>query len=103
MAPVTRAKPPRSPLMMIYGDEFPDFLMAFGPAGEIAYLPDVARIEAARTRAYHAADAKPLEASTFAKIAPGDLAELRLKLQPSLEIVTSPFPIVTIWGVNTVK
>ena len=40
-----------------YGDEFPAFVAAFEPAREFAYLADVARLEAARTRAFHAADA----------------------------------------------
>src|SRR4029077_17776024 len=53
-------QPPRSPLMMFYGDAFPDFLADFEPAREVPYLADVARLEAARTRAYHATDAKPL-------------------------------------------
>src|ERR1700737_734497 len=53
-------QPPRSPLMMFYGDAFPAFLAGFEPAREVPYLADVARLEAARTRACHAADAKPL-------------------------------------------
>jgi hypothetical protein len=86
--------------MMTYGDEFPDFLATFGPAAEIAYLADVARVEAARTRAYHAADATPLEASDLASVGAANLAELRFELHPSLEIVASAFPVVTIWAVN---
>jgi hypothetical protein len=92
--------PPKSPLMMFYGDDFPDFLASFPPAATIPYLADVARLEAARTRAYHAADATPL--------APDDLAialqrtgeDLGLFLHPSMEIVGSLFPIVTIWAMN---
>jgi hypothetical protein len=95
-----RANPPRSPVMMIYGDEFPDFLEAFEPAAEIPYLADVARIEAARTRAYHAADAMPLKASDLAGVEAANLAELRFELHPSLEIVASAFPVATIWAVN---
>ena len=57
-----REQPPRSPLLAIYGDEFADFIAAFEPARELPYLADVARLEAARTRAYHAADATPLDA-----------------------------------------
>jgi hypothetical protein len=95
-----RANPPRSPLMMTYGDEFPDFLEAFEPAAEIAYLADVARVEAARTRAYHAADALPLKASDLADVEAGDLAVLRFELHPSLEIVASAFPVVAIWAMN---
>ena len=95
-----RANPPRSPLMMTYGDGFPGFLASFEPAAEIAYLADVARVEAARTRAYHAADAPPLTASDLAGIEARDLAALRFELHPSLEIIVSAFPVVTIWAMN---
>jgi hypothetical protein len=95
-----RAHPPRSPLMMTYGDEFPEFLENFEPAAKIAYLADVARVEAARTRAYHAADATPLKASDLAGVEAVALAALRFELHPSLEIIASAFPVVTIWAIN---
>jgi hypothetical protein len=94
------AHPPRSPLMMTYGDEFPAFLAGFEPAAQTPYLADVARLEAARTRAYHAADAQPLEPSALAAVAPEALGALRFRLHPSVEIVASTFPVVTIWAMN---
>ncbi|PNG26911.1 HvfC/BufC N-terminal domain-containing protein [Methylocella silvestris] len=93
-----KAQPPRSPLMMRYGDELPGFIARFEPAAEIVYLADIARLEAARTRAYHAADAEPLELSSLAALDPENFARLRLAPHPSLEIVESAFPIVTIWA-----
>jgi preprotein translocase subunit SecD len=56
---------PRSPVLMFYGDAYPDFIAGFEPARELPYLPDVARLEAARTHAYHAADAVPFGAERF--------------------------------------
>ena len=94
------AHPPRSPLLAHYGDAFPQFIDAFAPAGEVAYLGDVARIEAARTRAYHAADATPVGADDFAAVAADTLGNMRLQLHPSVEIIRSPHPIVTIWAMN---
>ena len=61
-------RPPRSPVLASYGDEFATFIAAFEPARELAYLADVARLEAARTRAYHAADATPVDAGRFAAL-----------------------------------
>jgi Putative DNA-binding domain len=95
------AHPPRSPVMMFYGEGFPEFLASFEPAGEIPYLADIALLEAARTRTYHAADAEPLTAAVLAATAPDSLARTRFTLHPSLEIVASPYPIVTIWAMNS--
>jgi Putative DNA-binding domain len=95
-------RPPRSPLMMFYGDAFPAFLADFEPAREVPYLADVARLEAARTRAYHAADAKPLTpAALSGGGTPDALAGMRFILHPSVEIVASDYPIVTIWAMNS--
>src|SRR5215203_4863395 len=52
--------PPRSPVLLDYGATFPQFLRGIGQSTAANYLADVAEIESARTRAYHAADAAPL-------------------------------------------
>jgi len=71
--------PPRSPLLLSYGDGFADFVEAFEPAREIAYLADVIRLEAARGIAYHAADAAPLAADRLA-LARGQLERTAARL-----------------------
>ena len=96
-----RRQPPRSPLLTGYGIEFPDFITTFEPARELPYLADVARLEAARTRAYHAEDATPLGADQFARLNAEALGDIRIELHPSTAIVCSPFPIVTIWAMNS--
>jgi hypothetical protein len=93
-------EPPRSPLMLLYGDGFPAFLADFEPAREVPYLADVAGLEAARTRAYHAADAKPLTPAALSGVAL-DLAGSCFTLHASVEIVASDYPIVTIWAMNS--
>ena len=93
--------PPRTPVLTTYGDEFADFIDAFEPARELAYLADVARLEAARTHAYHAADAEPVDQAQFAALDPNTLSDVRVDLHPSAEIVWSPHPIVTIWAMNS--
>jgi hypothetical protein len=96
-----KAEPPRSPLLADYGDGFPAFIAGFEPARELPYLADVARLEAARTRAYHAADALPLGADQFAKLESLGIGDIRVATHPSVEIVRSPYPIVTIWAMNS--
>lgn len=94
------ATPPRTPVLTTYGDEFADFIAAFEPARELAYLADVARLEAARTHAYHAADAVSIDANQFAALDPDEVSDIRVNLHPSAEIICSRHPIVTIWMMN---
>jgi hypothetical protein len=94
-------RPPRTPLLATYGDDFATFIAAFEPARELVYLADVARLEAARTRAYHAADATPLDASRFAALDADGVGDIRIDLHSSAEIVRSPHPVVAIWAMNS--
>ena len=92
-----RAHPPKSRLIMLYGDDMPAFLTAFPPTAHLPYLPDVARLELALRQAYHAADAVALTPQTLARITP----DSRLTLAPSLRLIQSHWPIQTIWSMNT--
>src|SRR3954470_15631583 len=87
-----KEQPPRSPQLTTYGDEFPAFIAAFEPAGELSYLADVARLEAARTRSYHAADATPLGADHFAGVEADAVAGIRVEMPPPAEICRSAIP-----------
>jgi hypothetical protein len=92
--------PPASPIIAFYGENFADFIDAFPACADLPYLGDLARLEASRTRAYHAADVTPLGVETLARLEPQALASLRLALHPAAAIVTSSHPIVTIWAMN---
>ncbi len=94
------AEPPRSPMLLEYGGGFPDFVERFPPAATLPYLADVARIECAWKEAFHAPEAAPLPAAALAAIPQERLAELRLRLHPSLRIVSSRYPALTIWRMN---
>jgi hypothetical protein len=94
------AELPRSPIMLYYGETFPAFIDDFEPARPVPYLGDIARVEMARGRAYHAADATPLDPDAFAALSPDQLAETRVRLHPSLSIITSLHPIYSIWHMN---
>lgn len=88
---------PASPLIFAYGDNFPDFIAGFAPAAGLPYLADVARLEAAWTRAYHAADATPLGIAALATLDPSTLAEARLEPHPAAALINSRFPAGSIW------
>lgn len=97
-----RQHPPRSPVLAHYGAALPEFLEGFGPARGVPYLPDVARLERARVEACHAADA-PAWSAAAAQQALGsarDLGELRLLPHPSLRLVDSPQPVISIWAAH---
>lgn len=96
-----RAEPPRSPILLEYGGTFPAFIETFPPAASVPYLADVARIEWAWVSAYHAPEACPLGAGSFANIAGDELPGLRLLLHPSVQVCRSSMPALTIWRMNT--
>jgi len=82
-----RAHPPRSQMMMLYGDALPGFLSVFPPVAPYPYLADVATLEQALRESYHAADAVPVAKTPLG----------RLTLAPSLRLVRSAWPINGIW------
>ena len=96
-----RAAPPTSPVLLDYGAALPDFIAGFAPAAELPYLPDVARLELAYTRAFHAADAQPLPADTLGQLTAVRIGALRVNLHPSLQILRAAYPAATIWAMNT--
>jgi len=91
---------PRSPLMAEYGARFPDFIAGFEPARSVPYLADVARLEDAWTEAYHAADAAPLTVAALAVLPQEQLLALSFAAHPSARLVSSRFPVGSIWSVN---
>jgi hypothetical protein len=94
------AEPPVSPVLLDYGVTFPDFIATFPPADSLPYLPDVARIERRWREAYHAEDADPLPPAALAGIAESDLPSLTFAVHPSLRLVRSRYPALTVWRMN---
>ena len=96
-----RAHPPTSPLLMYYGADMPGFVAEFEPAQRFGYLPDIARLELALRRSYHAADARPVDGQGLAALQPDQLEHLRLVLVPACGLVRSGWPIHAIWRFNS--
>jgi hypothetical protein len=95
-----RIHPPKTRLMMLYGEEFSAFLAGFSPVAHLPYLPDVARLEQAIRESYHSADTVPIAADALARLSPEDFFGIRLTLAPSLRLIGSKWPILSIWTVN---
>lgn len=96
-----RGHPPKSRLMMLYGEDFPPFLAAFPPVAHLAYLPDVARLEQGLRESYHSADAPPLPAAHLTALPEATLLQSRLHLAPAVRVLQSDWPIHAIWATNT--
>ncbi len=93
-----RAHPPEQACLSVYGEKLPDFLAAFPPCRELAYLPDVARLEWLMHRAAFAEDARPLSPSALSDV--GEPERLVLALDPSLGLLSSAWPVDRIWRAN---
>lgn len=91
--------PPESPMLFEWGGAFPAFLEDFPPVAGLPYLPDVARLERARGRAYHAADVEPLPPAALAEAA-GRADCIALGLHPSVALIASGHAIHAIWAGN---
>jgi hypothetical protein len=94
------AHPSRSSSLHDFGAELPIFLRAYGPAASLPYLSDVASLEWAYHRAYHAGELPALVPARLAQVAVADQPDLRFHLQPSARFVASRYPVLKIWQAN---
>ena len=96
---VARHKP-ASPVLILYGEDFPDFAAGFEPAREIVYLADVARLESAWVEAYHAAEAEPVALTDLAALEPERLVDLRFAFHPAARLLALAQPAASIWAAH---
>ncbi len=89
--------PPPTPVLLDYGATFADFIAGFTPAQNVPFLPDVARLERFYCEAFNAADATALTADRLSDIPQEDLCRLRLHVHPSARLLSSDWPIFSIW------
>lgn len=97
-----RQAPPRSRILAHYGAGFAEFIERFEPARSVPYLADVARLELAYVRAYHAADAEPLASEVVGlALASGErIGELLPACHPSVTVLRSAYAIVSLWAAH---
>jgi hypothetical protein len=95
-----RRHPPAGPCLFEYGAALPEFLAEFPPCRHLAYLPDVARLEWAMNVAAHAEDAVALTPAVLSDLDPARAGDLTFDFEPSLSLVSSPWPIDRIWRAN---
>ncbi|WP_169566429.1 putative DNA-binding domain-containing protein [Sneathiella limimaris] len=87
--------PPTSPLLVEYGKHFSEFLEDFEPAHQVPYLPDMARLEWARSTSQNGSFLPSNHISTAEDI----LRALNRPVMraPNATLVKSFYPVGTIW------
>jgi hypothetical protein len=96
------------PILNIMGASFAAFIEQFEHAKDLPYLADVARIEFARVRAFHAADQAALSSEGLMEKISAishlerelDLSALKISLHSSLSVIQSAFAISSIWAAH---
>lgn len=87
----TSARPPRSPVLALYGQDFAEWLGEQEWIGDLPYLADVARVERLHVECLMAADADALVNLS------SDFIQLRLKLHPAVRFSWLQSPAMSIW------
>ncbi len=92
-----RSQMPTSPVMSQYGESFPCFLNQCSAVPDRSCLSDVAQLEWACLRTYHACDAHAVLPIELAQLPRSTLDGSLISLNPTARIICSPYPIVSIW------
>lgn len=95
------ACPSTSGNLQQFGAQFAEYLQALPATRELAYLPDVARLEWLRQRAALAADAATPPAAAVAPWLTAANAAQKIGLHPSVQSLASRYPVLTIWRYAT--
>lgn len=100
-AAFARARPPRDGRLLMYGENFADFLEDFEPAHDLPYLPGVARLDRLWIEAHAAEDASAVDSAWLASLLPEQLGASRLQPHPAARWrLFDDLPIYSIWAPN---
>ena len=88
---------PRFPVMLHFGEHFPELISDFEPAQSLPFLADVTLIECSWNQAYNALDACPMGIEFLQEAAPDLLQDAVLQLHLSLQVPRSAWPAFSIW------
>jgi hypothetical protein len=80
--------------------EFPQFIRGLGRLASIEYLADIAELEKARAKAAQSPIMPSISPSRLSSALERPADTMCVDFQPSLSLIMSRFPIVTIWRAN---
>ena len=91
--------PPVSPVLTDYAISFPGFVESFAPARAVPVLAQMAQLEAARLRAFHAADAEAIGLAEFHRLACDSalLERTGARLHPAAHWQSASHALVELW------
>jgi hypothetical protein len=92
-----RVHPSDRPSLRHFGRHVPAFLLKHPLSEQRPWLADLARLEWARVEAFDAADRQAMSAEDLHAMAGEGLAQLRLKLVPSVQVLELAWPADAIW------
>lgn len=95
--------PSRSGDLAAFGAEFPLLLGVYYRDTSFAYLEDVARLELAIAETEVAPEMRSLDWAQLAAIDPSDHCALRFVLDPAVRLVSSRFPVLSIWQAHAAE
>lgn len=87
--------------LSMVGRHLPAFLSTSSWQERLPFLRDLATLEWRVQEAFHARERTPLHPATLSAMAPEAWAQLRFMFQPSVSLVDSAWPIVSIWEART--
>jgi len=92
--------PPSSPVLDLFGADFPGWLETFPPALDLPYLAAVARLDQAWSQAHRAPDALTLSGRVATETPAPRLFSSRASLHPSARLFWFDWTVPSIWIAN---
>ena len=91
---------PTQPVLAEYGGDFPGFVAGYEAARDLPYLADMARLDGALNRAFHADLPPALSGGDLQMLGAEHLPAQRLRLRSGIALIASDYPIDRIWAVS---
>lgn len=92
------AHPSRSGNLQAFGDAFAEYLETLPCCRSVPYLADVARLEWLRQLTILAPESAPIDPGPLADAMHNAGNSLQIVPSPSLHLLASPYPVLTIWN-----
>lgn len=80
------------------GQHLPEFLPSLEITKDFPFLPDLAKLERLVSRTFHSFDQPPFDPAQFASLPLENWEGTRFIFQPSVNLISSPWPLLDIWN-----